>query len=74
MKQWVMLEGQALAQWHLLGDPDDRARFKTLCGLSLGGDRTKLRQMPDDQLSGNRCAACSERTLEERLGPLQRGG
>lgn len=73
MADWVMIEGQALAQWHLLGDPDDRGRFKTLCGLSLGNERSRLREMPADQLSGNRCAACSEKTLEELSGPLERG-
>ena len=72
MRRWVMLEGQMLAQWHLLGEPDDHGRLLTFCGLSLGNDPRKLRSMTDEQVVNNRCAACSEKTLEQLFGPDER--
>jgi hypothetical protein len=70
VKRWVMLDGQPLPQWHLIGEPagaigiPGQWKFIALCGLSLGNDPARLKQMTDKQLVDGRCAACAEKSLE----------
>jgi hypothetical protein len=62
VKRWVMLDGQALAQWHLIEEAQLSARARepllTECGLRLGWERSRLREMTHRSVVGNRCAAC----------------
>ena len=58
-----MLEGQGLSQWHLLGEPDPGSWLGTQCGMSLGDDPSKLRQMTDETSASSRYAACAEQLL-----------
>jgi hypothetical protein len=60
-----MLNGQALAQWHLIdeGQLSGRNRGRELllaeCGLSLGWERSRVREMSHHSMIGNRCSACA---------------